>query len=49
VRFFQAWLEPALEGIGAECMNRRSQLVRYLVNPVLAAVPIKKHALAGNH
>ena len=49
VRSFQAWLEPALEGIGAECMNRRSQLVRYLVNPVLAAVPIKKHALAGNH
>jgi hypothetical protein len=49
VRSFQAWLEPAIEDFGADCVNRRSQLVRYLVNPVLASVPIKKHALAGNH
>lgn len=49
VRSFQAWLEPALEEQGAECVRRRSQLVRYLVNPILDTVPVKQHALAGNH
>jgi hypothetical protein len=48
VRSFQAWLEPMLEDLGAENIRRRSQLVRYLVNPVLVAVPVTQHALAGN-
>lgn len=48
VRSYQAWLEPMLDDLGAENIRRCSQLVRYLVNPVLAAVPVTQHALAGN-
>ena len=48
VRSYQAWLEPILSDLGAEQIRRSSQLVRYLVNPVLAAVPVKQTALAGN-
>lgn len=48
VRSFQAWLEPMLEELGAEQIRHHSQLVRYLVNPVLTNVPVQQHALAGN-
>jgi hypothetical protein len=48
VRSFQAWLEPVLEDLGAESINRRSQLVRYLVNPLLASAQVKQSALVGN-
>lgn len=48
VRSFQAWLEPVLEDLGAESFSRRSQLVRYLVNPLLATARVKQSALVGN-
>jgi hypothetical protein len=49
VRSYQAWLEPALEDLGAECSPRQAVMVKHLAIQQKAARSFALPALEGGH